>query len=345
MAKRKRLSPAAGLAEVPPGAAEGTEMQGFLYGVEGAVRRSGPPALPPASAPPVARIAAETAARAALDDLAAEVAAARSGGRMIVDLPLAAVAAGHLMRDRLAHDPEEMAVLKASLAAQGQQVPIEVVDLGQGRYGLIAGARRLAALEALAAETGEARFSQVQALIRPRATAPDAYRAMVEENEIRAGLTFYERGRLVAEAARMGLFVTIQAAAKHLFGSVPPARRSKVLSFAVLHQGLGGALAFPGSIPEHLGLALAAALQGDPGFGERLRDRLAAAPAATPAAERAVLEAALRAGTEPDRRDTGEAVGAGLRLEGRTGRAVLTGPGVTAEFLAALRDWLAARGD
>ncbi|MBD3766047.1 MAG: ParB N-terminal domain-containing protein, partial [Rhodobacterales bacterium] len=82
-----------------------------------------------------------------------------------------------------AHDPEEMAALRASLAARGQQTPIEVVELAPGRYGLISGARRLAALRALAEETGEARFARVQALLRPFSAASDAYLAMVEENE------------------------------------------------------------------------------------------------------------------------------------------------------------------
>lgn len=79
-----------------------------------------------------------------------------------------------------------MASLKASIRSCDQQMPIEVVALGNGRYGLISGARRLAALSALHAETGEARFATVKALLRPIKAAPKSYLAMVEENEIRA---------------------------------------------------------------------------------------------------------------------------------------------------------------
>ena len=73
----------------------------------------------------------------------------RAEGRLVQSLALEAVVADHLVRDRLAAEDEAMATLKASIAARGQQTPIEVVDLGQGRYGLVSGWRRLAALHAL----------------------------------------------------------------------------------------------------------------------------------------------------------------------------------------------------
>ena len=76
-----------------------------------------------------------------------------------------------------------MASLKASIRSRDQQTPIEVMALGNGRYGLISGARRLAALSALHAETGEARFATVKALLRPFKAAPESYLAMVEETK------------------------------------------------------------------------------------------------------------------------------------------------------------------
>lgn len=339
MAKRKRLTPLAGLGE--------PQEDGMNYPM-GVARTFTRP-------PPVAQVAGASAAQAALEELSAEMQAARRGGRMVVDLPLDAIEAGYLMRDRMVHDSEEMAALKSSLAARGQQAPIEVVELGPGRYGLIAGARRLAALKALAEETGEARFSQVQALIRPHASAPEAYLAMVEENEIRADLSFYERGRLAAEAARAGIYDSASAAVKHLFANATPSRRSKILSFVAVHEALGSALRFPEAIPERLGLSLAAALGTDRGFAGRLTGALSRAKCATAAAERTVLERALRPGKAPEKAGTEpvsapssparrtEPDGAGIRVSGGAGRVVLEGPGVSAALLADLRTWLAAR--
>ena len=100
------------------------------------------------------------------------------------------------MRDRIAVAPDDLAALTESLRARGQQTPIEVVDLGGGQYGLISGWRRISALRALLDETGEAQFATVLALLRQPADASAAYVAMVEENEIRIGLSYYERARL-----------------------------------------------------------------------------------------------------------------------------------------------------
>ena len=301
----------------------------------------------PVPVPPVARIAAEAAAQAALEDLAAELRQARDSGRMVLELPLALIKATHLQRDRMHMDPEDMASLKSSIRDRGQQMPIEVVALAEGHYGLISGARRLAALTALTDETGDSRFATVKALLRPFDAAPEAYLAMVEENEIRADLSFYERGRLAHEAARLGVFDSPAAAVKMLFQHAPAPKRSKILSFVALYEALGDALRFPEAIPEKLGLALVKAIEGDPDLAGRLRDRLKAAAPDSAALERHVLEAALRpdsAGkTQPQPENAFQDIVAGIRLKTSPGRAVLTGRGVTEAFLRDLHDWLQAR--
>src|SRR5690348_15186101 len=103
---------------------------------------------------------------------------------MVVALPTGAIAPDHLVRDRLlpAEDADAVA-LRESIRLHGQRTPIEVTPVaGALPYGLISGWRRLEALKALHAETGEARFATVQALVRRPETAADAYVAMVEEN-------------------------------------------------------------------------------------------------------------------------------------------------------------------
>ena len=181
MAKRKRL---------------GGPLQDHLAPQDGGSTSS-------AASAPIARIAGETSVNAAFDEVRQELDSARSEGRLVLRVPLEAVETAWLIRDRLdpgtPEDPD-FAALIDSLRAHGQRSPIEVADMGQGRYGLISGWRRLTALRQLHAETGEARFATVLALLHKPENAQGAYLAMVEENEIRLGLSYYERARITAKA-------------------------------------------------------------------------------------------------------------------------------------------------
>ena len=285
---RRRLGPAQ-FASAPTGTAEtpaaAPEVKSAFPGAPGMA--------------PIARIAGQSASEAALASLAEDVARARAEGRLVQALPLEAIDEHHLVRDRL--DPsaraegaggqddrpdEEMAALETSLAQRGQQVPIEVVDLdpgqgavhGPGRYGLISGWRRLTALRRLARAEPD-RFGTVLAVLRRPETAAEAYRAMVEENEIRVGLSYYERARIVARSVGQGVFDSESAALSTLFATASRAKRSKIGSFVKIHDALEDRLRFPAAIPERLGLQLARAVE-DAGLRRRLRDRLRKSPAA-----------------------------------------------------------------
>jgi ParB family chromosome partitioning protein len=290
---------------------------------------------------PIARVAGEASATAALQDLADEMRAARAEGRLVQRLPLEAVEVDHLVRDRILLDPEEMAALRESLRARGQQSPVEVVDLGQGRYGLISGWRRLTALRQLFQETGDPRFSAVQALLRRPDGASAAYLAMVEENEIRVGLSHYERARIAAKATDQGVFANDQAALRHLYATASRSKRSKIGSFVTLHRAIGGALRFPASIPERLGLALAQALEADPALAPALIADLTRAAPASAAREQALLAAALSAekGSASAKGDD-EALAPGIWLKRSGPQNVIAGPGVDAAFIARLTAWL-----
>ena len=158
---------------------------------------------------------------------------------------------------------------------------------GSRRFGLISGWRRLTALRALHMETGEARFAKVLALLRSPGDRADAYIAMVEENEIRAGLSHYERARVAARAAGQGAFGSPEAAVDALFASGSRARRSKIRAFLRIHEALDDVLGFPTALPERLGLKLADALKA--GQGPDLRTGLTASPAASAEAEALLL--------------------------------------------------------
>jgi len=239
----------------------------------------------------------------------------------------------YLNRDRVVLDDEEMAVLKASLGDRGQQTPIEVVRSGS-RYGLISGMRRLLALR----DMGQ---GEVLALIRQPETAQAAYIAMVEENEIRAPLSFYERANLVVASVGTGIYPNPRAAVAGLFAHVPAPKRSKILKFVTIRERLGAVLSFPAAIPEHLGLALATALDADRKLATGIATALKNTPPSDAAAERNVLERALK-GQGPARPEKIE-VAPGVVLEAKAGRAVLSGKGVDDDFVGALKKFVLSR--
>lgn len=294
---------------------------------------------------PVAQVAQDSAAAAALDEMADTLRRARDEGRMVLDLPLDVVEPGYLMRDRLRIDAAEMAALKTSIAARGQQTPIDVTALDSGRFGLISGWRRLQALGALDAEQPGAGFDRVRALVRQPVDQAESYVAMIEENEIRVGLSYYERARIAAKAVDQGVFETPKAALLSLYHAASRAKRSKIRSFLVLVDQLDPVLRFPEAIGERLGLRLAQALEADPALGPWLAARLREEASGDAETERRVLDAALKPAVPPHSPvpDRAPDVAPGVRLSRKGGRLTLEGPGVDAALETALSDWLRQR--
>ncbi|MEM9740263.1 MAG: ParB N-terminal domain-containing protein [Pseudomonadota bacterium] len=325
MAKRKRLSPAGPSISILDPAPFASEPM--------APRR-----------PPIADVAGDAAAQAALQEVSSELAAARSEGRMVLSLPLSAVRADHLERDRVVLDPEEMAVLKDSLRDRGQQTPIEVVDLGEGVFGLISGWRRLAALQVLCKETDDAaQFGRVNVLVRAPDTATEAYRAMVEENEIRADLSFYERAHIALKTVEQGIYPDLQTAVQDLFAAARAPKRSKIVAFAKIVEHLGDVLRFPAEVPEKVGLALVAVLRDDSEFRNRLIAALADSPPGTAVQERTIIDATLRGASKARMPRHEDRIAPGLSLTSRGRQITLKGTDVDEALLAALRGWLAKR--
>ena len=286
------------------------------------------------SGAPIARVAAEAAGTAALQELSEALERARETGRMVIDLPLDAIAPDHLARDRLPVEDDEMVILRESLRAHGQRTPIEVTPLVSGEgagalpYGLISGWRRLQALKALHAETGEARFATVQALVRRPETVQDAYVTMVEENEIRLGLSQYERARVAALATARGVFESEKAALLALFATASRPKRSRIRAFLEIYHTLDSTLRFPVALPERLGLALVERLRA--GEGPRIAAALAEAAPASAETEQALLTRLVQA---PRPETPGREILPGVTLEqslrGRTLTLKLKGAGVT----------------
>ena len=79
---------------------------------------------------------------------------------------------------------------------------------------------------------------------------------MVEENEIRLGLSHYERARVAALATARGVFPSEDAALRALFATASRPKRSRIRAFLDLYHALDDVLRFPAHLPERLGLAL-----------------------------------------------------------------------------------------
>lgn len=334
MAKRKRLSPAQNM---------------FLEDGPGAEAM---PVLETKAAisAPIAQVANAAATEASLRELSDMVTEARRDGRLAQKLPLAAIDEAYLVRDRVAVDEGEMEVLKTSLRNRGQQTPIEVIATDDpNRFGLISGWRRLKALRALFDETGDAAFETVLVVERQPDTAADAYLSMVEENEIRSGLSHYERARVAAKAVQMGVFETEKKALLSLFGSVSRSKRSKIRSFLTIFKALDDVLLFPAALGERLGLALSKALETDPGLAKRLSQDLQDAEVSDAAAEGQVLQAALKKKpqTKPlqSQKAAPQEIGKDLFVARHDGHIVLSGPGVTDAFLDDFLTWCKTRSN
>ena len=289
MAKRRKIA--------APSAAE-------LNAIEEEFRRE-TRAKPQPGMAPIAQVASETAHVQAVTDPEARVQlahdmadakqfrAAQADGRIITDLPLSAITADALVRDRTVIDTQEMDELKASIRAHGLRLPIEVFSRREGStaYALLSGYRRLRAFTELYAETGVDRYKAIPCLIRDPDALGGGFVAMVEENEIRASLSHYERGRIAVIAAQRGAFADTEAAVAALFHAASKAKRSKIRSFAVIFEELGDLLSHAESLKERDGLRLATALRA--GAAPALRAALEAAQASSAQAEWAALAAVL----------------------------------------------------
>ena len=343
MAKRKRLTPTPTLGGGvirPAPAPEVKSAQALTRGL-GSVR------------PPIADVAHDAASTNALAEVAQTLTEARSEGRLIQRLPLHLIDADHLVRDRLSADAEEMAVLKESIRQRGQQTAIEVVALDDGRFGLISGWRRLGALRDLLFETKEPAFETVLAIVRTPSDAADAYVAMVEENEIRVGLSFYERARIVARAVDKGVFRSDRVALAQLFAAVSRSKRSKINQFLTIVRQLDQGLKYPTDLTERTGLSLVQALEADESLAQRLMRALMTEPDRTAEREAQIIgrtmastgpAAPLITGERPRKHSEPETLCEGLVLwVEKDGTFRLTGPALdnrlfVSRLMAALRD-------
>jgi ParB family chromosome partitioning protein len=193
-------------------------------------------------------------------------------------IPLSAIEAEALPRDRTGLAPEALAELQASILASGLRQPIEVFaaapDPGDApgdapedapgdapgdapaeaapRYGLISGYRRIAAFRALCSGPDDPRFARIPAFVRRPADEAEALADMIAENEIRADLSPWEKGRIVVESRDQGLFDTLDDAVARLYPALDRNRRARIRAVAEVVDAFGyDTLERPESLNQH----------------------------------------------------------------------------------------------
>jgi hypothetical protein len=146
--------------------------------------------------------------------------AARADGRLLLRLPLEAVEADYLVRDRLVADEEELGHLMASIAEMANQPcrvaerrRVDTADLGlaQSDGAGAAGPRR----------------AQVSALFWPNCAAPTPPPAPMWRwlrEWIRSGLSYYEQA-VTTKAVEADAFQTKKRLCNSCFGRQPCAAR------------------------------------------------------------------------------------------------------------------------
>lgn len=333
MAKRRKLE--------APSAAD-------LNALEEEFRRETSPKGPLSA--PIAQVAADTAQAADMRSAAEKAESARNradadrlrqaeeAGLLISEIPLDQIDEGALIRDRLSVDAEELEELKRSIAAHGLRLPVEVFERadpeGGKRYGLLSGYRRVYAVRALHELWDGQRYDTIKAVIRDPEAMGGTFVAMVEENEIRADLSHFERGRIAVLAAKEGAFLNTEAAVDALFSTASKAKRSKIRSFALIFEELGDMLSFPEFLREKDGLRIAGVLRA--GGEAKLRQALAETSSETPEEELAILMNAIAA-MEPAPADPSRG---GRPKRVRASRTRETDTGIQIDVEKEGRDWI-----
>ena len=205
------------------------------------------------------RAEAEAAIRAENDALAHELVRLKREGLVVDLIPLDAIDAAKLVRDRARAPDLELGELKTSIRELGLSNPIRVEAKPGGRYELVQGMRRLSAYRELLAETGEDRYARIPAgLVAESGGLEGLYRRMVDENLVRKDISFAEMAQLALHYAMDPLTPENdpEKAVAILFKSAGYQKRSYIRSFIRVVEALDGVLLYMAEIPRALGLAL-----------------------------------------------------------------------------------------
>jgi ParB family chromosome partitioning protein len=262
-------------------------------------------------------------------------------------------------RDRTSLDQDELEELKASIRMSGLNNPIRVDRAPDGALLLNQGLRRLMAFRELRKEDeGSTAWNEIPALVSPLESREASYRRMVEENTIRADISFGELA-VLALAYAEEMEVSTEDAISALFVSMHRTKRSYIRKAAKVMEVLGDVVEHP-SIHKRRTLEALAKKLADEAFAERLRDALSEMKGQTAAQEEQALERASRGfvpgGDRPKPRPTGDKfvhndANSGRRFNVQIGedRLVISAKGLGTTLsrenvIAAIDQFLARRG-
>ncbi len=176
----------------------------------------------------------------------------------IQHVPTAEIDDTALPRDRSVIDPAALDELAASILTRGLRLPVELYATETG-YALVSGYRRLMAVRRLEARHGD-RFATIPALVRPAESLIDGFARVVEENDIRQGLTPWDRGRTLIVARDSGAG-TLDAAMAKLYPHADRRKRSRLRILAEVVDAMDGWLETPELWSENRLLRLGAVLR------------------------------------------------------------------------------------
>ena len=187
----------------------------------------------------------------------------------IVEIPIDQIDDKALERDRTSSDAAQFEELWFSILKFGLRQPIEVytyttpIDVP---YALISGARRLAAFRHLHQTMGLPKFASIPTFIREPTSRADAMVAMVQENDIRAELSPWERARIAVVARDHNYYPTIDAAIEALYPNASRQKHQRLRSAAAVVEEFAGLINEPSTLSERRMERLAMALRA--GFGD-----------------------------------------------------------------------------
>lgn len=332
------------------------------------------------TAPPMAHMAYSNASAAHLAALTEQITLARARGHFIDHVPMSSIDPHYFIRDRMALGGQEFADLINSLKQHGQHVPFDVVKIHNQTdaqdpsavdykcpYGLVSGWRRYQALMEIANEKNQPLDDvDVLVIVRPAVDDGDIYRAMIEENEIRMGLSYFERANLLVQCVERGVFADDRTALQALWGNISKAKRSRIYSFIPIVRHLEPHLRFPLQLSESLGRRLGQRLLKSPSMLAHVQQALADAEISIPQHEHRVINQCLQnngnrqqqdllqtaqdtavADTNDTNSDQETAITAdgfapiAMRIDAASGDIILPAGAKQQGFVEALQKWLA----
>jgi ParB family transcriptional regulator, chromosome partitioning protein len=242
-------------------------------------------------------------------------------------IPLAEIADDALPRDRTGLDAEPLRELRDSILASGLRMPVELFELpeprGERRYGILSGFRRVAAFREIHGFVQADEWARIPAFLRAPAGLGAALAAMVEENEIRADLSPWEKGRIALVARDAGSFPTIEAAVDALYPTADATRRSRLRTIARLVESLDGTLTDPEKLTLRQLLRLANACRN--GFTTLIQTALEQSSMRTPEHQWQLLQPVLAESERFTRDDPDHEPGPDAANRGRPRRLVRLG--------------------